>query len=284
MSRLAPIALALAAATACTGRGDTGQRDDVEETDAADTDTGDTDYGDVEGFIIEGTAKDLELNVPAAEGLCVSAVDPSPVFIGMAPDIRRTATVRADGTFALVGIETDSSLGVLMLVDDCEGAAEDTVFPTASGVAVEDYESLGDGDIVEGRRDAWSISQTFRATLDADLAAAGATAFFADGVLMGAVAQADDTPIAGAVVKCVATSCPQPAVFYADNDWTDGIFETGGTRNAETIAGDPARALYFAPDANIQSYSADDGGAHSFTSRTAGSFAGWAVYVTFYAN
>jgi hypothetical protein len=284
MSRLVPFALALAAATACTGRGDTGQRDDVEETDAND-DT-DTDYGDVEGFIIEGTAKDLEKpGEVSTAGLCVSAVDPSPVFIGQPPDILRTATVNADGTFALVGIETDSSLGVLMLVDDCEGAAEDTVFPTASGVAVEDYASLGDGDIVEGRRDAWSISQTFRATLDADLAAAGATEFFADGVLMGAVALADDTPIAGAVVKCVATSCTQPAVFYADEDWdTDGIFKTGGTNNAETIAGDTARALYFSPGANIQSYSADDGGAHSFTSRTAGSFAGWAVYVTFYAN
>jgi hypothetical protein len=68
-------------------------------------------------------------------------------------------------------------------------------------------------------------------------------------------------------------------VYYADTDTSDGLFTTGTTPNSATIAA--ARSLYFIPGAPIITYKADDGGAHTFTSRLAGSFPGWSVFVAF---
>lgn len=279
-ARLVPIALALFASVACTGRGDTGQRDDTDVADtdtSADTDTGDTDYSDVEGFIVEGLALDLETNAALPQGLCIHAVDPGPVLLGLPPDFLRSAKIRADGTFALVGIETDSSLGILMLIDDCEDAAEDLYFPTATGIGKEDYTGLEDGAVIDGYV-AYGITLTYRDAIDTSLATAGAEKRIGDGALTGFIAtEANLDPIGGATVGCTSSSCPD--VFYADADASDGLFNTATTLNASTsVAG---RGLYVIPGAPIITYTVDDGGAHTFPSRLAGAFPGWAVFVSF---
>ena len=70
-------------------------------------------------------------------------------MLGGQPTFLQTATIGADGRFAILGVETTSTIGILMLIDDCEGSA-DTVWTSGTGIAAEDYEDLGDADDVAG--------------------------------------------------------------------------------------------------------------------------------------
>jgi hypothetical protein len=252
MRKLIVPALILAVNLACTGRGDTGQRPD---TEIPDTEV-------VPGFIINGTAQDIQTNSPAAAGLCAFAVDPSPVLLGGEPDILQTGAVEAGGAYSLVGVVTDSSLGILVMIDDCEGQP-DTVYRSATGIASEDYENLGDGDVLTPDRIAYVLTQAYGAILAADWAAAGNTHTLEEGVMLG---------VSNAAVT----------TLYGDGNAADNLFQTGGVNNTATDAA--SGAFYVIPAAGVRNFAADDGGAHTWESRLAGSFAGFAVFVNWVAQ
>jgi hypothetical protein len=273
--RLVLVALALGAFVACTGRGDTGQHPD---TDVVDTEgnTGDSDTATPftgPGFVIKGTAVDAQTGLPSViAGLCASAVDPGPAMIGGEPEILATAPVRADGRFAIEGVETNSSIGILMLIDDCE-TSTDLVLSAATGIAKADYDQLGDGDVLADRT-AYVVTAAYAVDIDAGLAALGDDSHLGDGALAGYVRVLDSlAPIDGATVHGNnATS------YYADANDVDGLFGAAAVANTSTDAA--ADAFYVIPGAAIQNYTAEDGGAHTFASALAGSFPGLVVFVT----
>ena len=255
-----------------------GSEDDT-DTDAGDTDTDDTDV--VEGgFSIEGTAVDLALSVPSAEGLCVNVSDPTPAIAGGEPLVLAETTTAADGTYTLEDITTTSSLGLLVGVSDCPEATARTGMPTATGIAASSYSSLGDGDNLPGQT-SYSINAELEAGVDGSLTAAGYTGdpIGTAGTFVGFVFDADGYPLADATVEC--TSDETVLTYYQDTDPNDGLFTTMGAVNTGTDA--TASSLFWIPGAPIGNYEADHA-TSTFESQLGGSSAGTAVLIAFDAE
>jgi len=255
--------------SACDGRGeDTEAPEGDTDTDTdADTDTDtdtDTDADtDVTGFAVEGMAVNLMDGTGAAEGLCVHAADPTPAMAGGEIEVLATSTVGATGVYSVPGIETDSAVGLLMLVADC--ADEGTVMPTATGIATDSYAGLGDGDVIADRV-IYSIDTASQGAMAAGLAGAGYAGDLAvDGALVGFVFDAAGTPVDGAVV----TGPDGFPTYY---------FTGAGFTTDATVAA--AKAMFVIPAGPIYSYSAAADG-HDFDSILAGSQPGFAVIVAF---
>ncbi len=99
----------------------------------------------------------------------------------------------------------------------------------------------------------------------------------ADGALLAFVILEDSTPVQGATLTC--TTCGA-SYFYFDNDRPNsGYFETDGTLNASTNA--MTNGMVLVPAAPIYQYTADDGGAHTFETRTLGSQPGSILVASF---
>jgi hypothetical protein len=252
---------------ACNGRGEDtqapeGDTDTDTDTDSdtdADTDT-DT---DVNGFSVEGMAVNLMDGAAAAEGLCVHAADPTPAMAGGEIEVLATSLVGADGVYAVPGIETDSAVGLLMLVADCKD--EGTVMPTATGISTDSYAGLGDGDAITDRV-IYSIDATAQGMIAAGLAHAGYTGDLSvEGALVGFVFDSTGAPVDGAVV----TGPKGFTTYYAAGQ----TFGTAGTVAA-------ANAMFIIPGAPIYSYSCEADG-YDFDSILAGSQPGFAVIVAF---
>ncbi len=181
---------------------------------------------------------------PAAEGLCVEAVDPSGVLEGGEAEVVSQSTVGAGGAYTLTDVPR-RDLPTVVVVRDCDGAAS-TVYPTGSPVLAFDFQSITDGQVLDDVR---SVSVS-NATLDAfktALALAGYTGDLpAEGFALGAVWTADQQPISGAEILC--GGC---AVYYADADPSDGPFTTGGVKNTATSG----PALWLIPAAPPVEYS-----------------------------
>jgi len=247
---------------------------DTGSTDGGTTPADDTSVG-AASFSIEGTALDFAAQAPAAEGLCVYATDPTDALGGGDLIILSSSTVGAGGAFNLEGVVTESVLGLLILVQDCNN--EGTVMPSATGVAAEDYESLADGDVVAGRN-AYVLSADFQAGIDQSVAAAGGSSDIGtEGALLGFVFDASGTPVSGATVDC--GGCAD--IYYGDADSADGLFTSAKTGiNASTDA--TASGLWVVPGGPVSSYTCEDG-ANSYDSLLVGSQPGIAVFVAFYA-
>jgi hypothetical protein len=257
---------------ACKGRGEdteTPEGDTDTDTDSdtdTDTDT-DTDADtDVTGFAVEGMAVNLMDGSAAAEGLCVHAADPTPAMAGGEIEVLATSTVGGSGAYSVTGIETDSAVGLLMLVADC--GDEGTVMPTATGMSTDSYAGLGDGDVIADRL-IYSIDAASQGAMAAGLAHAGYAGDLAvDGALVGFVFDAAGAPVDGAVV----TGPSGFPTYY----FTGAGFNTAGTVAA-------ANAMFVIPAGPIYSYScAADG--YDFDSILAGSQPGFAVIVAFDAQ
>jgi hypothetical protein len=231
-----------------------------EDEPATDDSTATTDDSEVEGddtgpfgFGISGMAYDLMNAAPSAAGLCITIADPTDAASTGDPAdlIILGNTVTAEGgTFTVKGIETDSAIGVFIIVSDC--ADEGTVRATGTGVSVASYEDLEPGGMIEGAT-ALSINSTFEVVLDQSAVAAGyggdniATA----GAMMGFVQDSAGTPISGATV----TGKDGVATYYGDTEPTDGLFtsaETGVNTATDAAAG----GLFFVPGAPIYTYTA----------------------------
>jgi hypothetical protein len=254
-----------------------GDKDGDETADTGDTtdtnDTDDTDTGEG-GFNITGVAIDIGTNAPAPDGLCIDLLDPTPVLQSLPPDLLLTTTVGASGAFTFEGVVTESTLGLLMSVKDCDTEGT-TVFTTATGIVPDSYSGLAAGDTLADQT-AFSISNAFLAGLEASATAAQyAGDLSTDGFMFGFVFDAGVQPLAGATVTCGTCG----TTYYLDGDAADGLFTTGADLNLSTDAA--AGASWVIPAGPVGQYTADDGGAHTFETQLNGSNPGSATVTAF---
>jgi hypothetical protein len=281
------LSLALVVFTGCS-KDDTTDATDSGSTDSGSTDSGivSTDTGETQptGFSMSGVALDLATLTPAPEGLCIAAADPTKALGGGDLEILAGSQIGADGAFLIEGVTTTSAVGLFMVVQDCEGAEEMTVMPTATGVAPSSYGELGDGDSLEGLT-MLSISAQAAQGMDASLQGVGynGDSVTTTGLMAGFVRDAEGTPIAGATVSCTdGNGDPCAPVFYADADPSDGgLFANSTGVNAGTVA--EANGLFVVPGAPIFTYSATADG-HAFQDQLFGSVPGLATFMTFFAD
>ena len=261
--------------TACSGGGDTGGTADGGTTDGGTTDGGTTDGG----ITITGTAKDLVSGAAASEGLCIYAADPTAAITGGELTIIAASETVAGGTYTLANVDTSSQVGLLILVQDC-GKGTFAVMPTATGISSSSYASLADGDTLADVT-SYLVDGTLQAGIDASLTAAGHSGSIAtDGALLGFVFDTSGTPLAGVTVSGTGSGT---TTYYADADSADGLF-TSSTTGVNTTTDAAANSMFVIPAAPIWSYTADDGGDHTFASVLAGSQPGYAVVVAFYGS
>ncbi|MBA2319968.1 MAG: carboxypeptidase regulatory-like domain-containing protein [Deltaproteobacteria bacterium] len=234
------------------------------------------------GINVAGTATDLQTGQPvvradtALPALCVAAIDPSPAVVNGDPEDLVTSTLCDDGTYVLAGIEEIPSIGLMVGIYDCAATDDEaTVMRTVTGVASDDFEGFGPGDTLEGVT-AWSISSAFLAEMQADLESSTPD-LRTEGFLSGFVTDANGAPVDGATVTC--GNCDTTPTYYLDAAPEDGLFGDGTTFNASTEA--DARAFFLIPAANITTYEADDGGAHTWDGALFGSLAGYGVFIQF---
>ncbi|MEQ1502041.1 MAG: hypothetical protein ABMB14_07405 [Myxococcota bacterium] len=269
------------------GTTDTGATDGDADTDAdsdsdadadSDTDTdSDTDPTGA-GFTISGTAVDVFSQGPAAEGLCIDLVDPSPVLAGGDPAIINSSTVGAGGAFTFTGVVNTSAIGLLQSVKDCDGDPS-TVYTSATPIDPAALLGLGDGDTLSGRT-AFSISNTFLAALEQSATGIGYAGDLGDdGFMFGFTFDATGAPVSGATVTC--SSCG--STWYLDADPTDGgLYGAGASLNTETDAA--SGAAFLIPQGPIGTYGADDGGTHTWADQLNGSNPGSATVTAFIAQ
>jgi hypothetical protein len=265
------------------GGGDADTDADSDSDTDADTDTDtDTDV-EPEPFNIEGTAIDLGSvlstgAVPVADGLCVALIDPSPLITGGDAVTLSTIEIGAAGAFSFPDVVTDSVLGLLTTIDDCETATGDTVYSSSTGIPAPDGGFTGED--ITGHT-SFSIDANLLAGLAGSATAAGyATDLAADGFMFGFIQDATGAPVDGATVVCAAPACT--VVFYMDAEPTDGLFTTGAAPN--TAASAAAGSAFLVPAAGIGNWVADDGGGHTWPDQLNGSNPGSAVITALIAN
>jgi len=232
------------------------------------------------GINITGAAVDLQTGVAlvrldtALPALCVAAIDPQPAILpNGVPDYLITSTLCDDGTYILAGLEEVPVLGVMIGVYDC--ADEGTVMRTVTGVAFDDFAGLSAGDTLEAVT-AWSISSAFLLEMQANLESTTPD-LRESGFLSGFVTDATGEPVGGAEVSC--SNCATTPTYYLDALPDDGLFGTASEYNTGT---DPAaNAFFIIPAANITTYEADDGGAHTWGGELFGSLPGYGVFIEF---
>ncbi len=292
---LAPVGLVLALQAGCWGRNIAYEGGESSGDSAVTTTTCGEGADLSNGFSVAGTTLDLGTGLPAAAGLSISAVDPSPAITGGVPTVLASSQVCDDGTYVVAGIQTAPSIGMFLLIDDAPATGDTggmgAVMTTASGIAPTQIAGLGDGDQLANIQ-ALSVSADWAATEQADLSTAGWTGNLNDlghedpekaltvtGYMAGIVEDSAGAPVSGATVAC--SDCV-PQIYYQDGIPADGIYGVGGTANTATDA--LGGGLFMIPAAPIFSYSADDGGLHTWTSTLLGSLPGYAVYIRFTAS
>jgi hypothetical protein len=250
-------------ATACKGKG------------------GDSSGGEpaTEIFSVSGTVVDM--NVPllgdlVTKSCTVAALDPSSAVVsGAEPTLIKSSPVQGDGSYRIEGIDVKPPLGILLNVSGCPN--EDDV-PTSTGLAVESYQDLEDGGEITSKV-IYRIPAELGEHIDADLVKAGyeGKGIVAEGALLAFVILDDNTPVQGATLTC--TTCGE-SYYYFDNDRPNsGYFMTDGKLNTSTHA--LTGGMVLVPGAPIYQYTADDGGAHTFETRTLGSQPGSVLVASF---
>lgn len=228
------------------------------------------------GFTVEGTTVSVADGALAAEGLCVQAVDPAPALTGGEPTVIASSQVCADGTYVVGPIDSAPSVGMFIMLDDCEGA-KDTLMKSATGIAPEQYEGLGAGDTL--MIDALFATLEWVALEQADLEQVAWSGDLASsGYMAGIVEDASMAALSGATVGC--SGCA--TVYYEDALADDGIYGASATANTMTAA--DGGGMFMIPGAPIFTYTCEDGGAHTWDSKLLGSLPGYAVYTRFTAQ
>jgi hypothetical protein len=67
-------------------------------------------------------------------------------MIGEPLGILATGMTGEGGTFEITGIETTSTLGIMIVATDCDGE-DATMYPSATGVSADSYSGLADGGV-----------------------------------------------------------------------------------------------------------------------------------------
>lgn len=230
------------------------------------------------GFSVTGSTLDFGTGGFATAGLCITAVDPTPAITGGTPTVLSSSEVCDDGSYVVAGIQSAPSIGMFLIIDDCDGEP-DTVMKTAAGIAPTMIAGMGDGDQLVGVQ-ALSVSLVWAATEQADLERLGWSGDLATtGYMAGIIEDVDGAAVSGATVTC--NDCV-PQVYYQDGDGTDGIYGVDTTANLATDSS--GGGLFMIPAAPIFTYSAGDGGQHTWASTLLGSLPGYAVYIRFTAS
>lgn len=215
------------------------------------------------GFDIVGTAANLLTGMPAEEGLCIHASDPTAAITGGEIEILASAVIGKNGSYLVENVSTTSMLGILMLVEDCDQTGSE--MPTATGIALSSYSGLGEGDELSGIV-SFTIDADSLSFVSASLAAEGYTGDLTeDGALVGFVLDAQGVPVDDAVV----TGHKDFPVYY--------LSETGFDGTSTSVL---ANSLFAVPAAPIFTYECEAEG-YVFDSILAGSQTGYAVVIAF---
>ena len=256
--------------------------DDSDDDADADADATDADDGtDPEtSFGLSGVVSDPWTSTPGAAGLCVTAADPSPALAGGDLAELASGVTGEGGTYELTGIQTASTLGIVVIVQDCPDTAEGegTMYPTGTGVAFETYGELEDGAIAT--TNPFQLMNPTLTAFDAGLAEAGhvdadgeAATFTDQGGLVAFLLDGAGNRVVGGTVSCAAGTCP---AFYNTQDAASGLSFMDGDEPATSTGVDGLAVLPVAP---ITTYSAE-AGPLEFESRTMGSLPGVALFVS----
>lgn len=180
-------------------------------------------------YTIEGQAVEFgPEEAPAAEGLCVEAVDPSVMLDGAGSAPLGSTTVGAEGAYTLTDIPI-RELPTVVRIRDCEDTGRPTVFPTSSPVQLSTDAPVAAGDVLRDVRSIVLGVDPFD-RMRTDLSAAGSTVDLTEsGLVFGYVWTGEGRPIAGAQVTCDGCTA-----YYGDADDSDGLFMTGGVVNTAT--------------------------------------------------
>ena len=262
----------------CGGDGGAEDADPTDTTMGDDDDTmGDDDDDDGGAFSIEATAIDVSVSAPATEGLCVDLLDPSPALTGGEPELLLTTTIGANGAILFEDVVTESTLGLLMSVKDC-GTPNQITFTSATGIAFESIDGLGDGDVLTGQT-AFVIPMAMLAGMQASAEVVGyAGSLEAEGMMFGFTLDTTAAPVSGVTVTCIDCG----PTYYMDADATDGLFSSAAGPNTATDAA--AGAVWIIPGGPINSYTAEDGGAHAWEAQLNGSNPGSATCTAFFGQ
>ncbi len=268
---------------------DSGESETSDEVaDETQEDTAGEDTGGDEpavGFGLTGVVTDgfTSPPTPAGAGLCVMAADPTPAMVGGELAVLASGITEDGGSYALSGIETASTLGIVIIVQDCDDTATEdlTMYPTGTGIAFETYGPLEPGDVTT--LDLHQLRMGMLSDIDAALTEAGhldappesdgvPSTFTEQGGLIAFMRDADGVPVPGATINCAAGYCP---TYYNANAGGDALsfMEDDGLATETGVDG-----LAFLPGAPITNYS----GSHAsieFESRTMGSLPGVALVV-----
>lgn len=254
-----------ALATACSGKG-------------SDSSGGETPTAT---FSVSGMV--LDMGVPplgdvVTKNCTVSLLDPTKAVSGGTPTVLAT-TQSVNGEYRIEGITEKPALGLALLVSDCGNTGD---VPTNTGLAVESYQDLEDGAEITDNM-IYRIGSDLGQHIDEDLVKAGYTGkgIVPDGALLASIL-VDDAPITPAPNATLTCTTCGASYFYFDSDRADsGYFMTAGKMNTVT---DPfAASLVLVPAAPIYQYTADDGGANTYETRTLGSQQGSVLVARFTA-
>jgi len=218
------------------------------------------------------------------EGLCATLVDPSPVISGDDAIDLADGTTDASGMVTFSDITAKPTLGLLIQIDDCDGAKVDYVgIATNTGVLPATYANAKDGETVA--TNAFAIKGV---SLEGMAMSATTAGYKGDlnngGFLFGYTFDSSLMPVEGVTVS---TDVGSPTYLYLDGDPTDGLFTTNISKdpkkpdlqvNAQTT---PA-GVFVVADAEIGQYQATDtAGKLTFESNLIGGFPGQAVVIAF---
>ena len=255
--------------------------DDTDDGGSPDTDGGDddTDGGETElGFGVTGMLLDPFTGLPGSSGICLAAADPSPALVGGDLAILATGMTEEAGAFEITGIETASTLGIVIIAHDCEGA-DTTMYPSGTGISSYTYGALADGEIASSN--IFQLTTDIVGTIDADLITAGHTdsdgapaTFSEQGGLIAFMFDAEGSPVPGATLDCAAGSCP---AYYntADMMGSFSLLDTEGEPGTST----GLDGLAVLPGAPITTYLPTHP-TLAFDSLTTGSLPGIALFFT----
>ena len=260
----------------CSGK-DTGDTTATWSDTDTDTDT-DTDPTGAVYFSVSGSSAYIAEGVPGNAGLCVHIIDPTNAVLGGKPEVLGTSVLAKDGTFTVENITTASTLGIMMMVQDCKvPKGGPTVFTTATGISVDDYSSVKDGTALSGYT-AYIISNDYATGIADSLAVAGSKLdIYAGGLIHGNVLDGKSMPIADATITCAACE-----VYYGDENPMDGLYTTTGVgaNSATSLAG---AGLFVVPAAPITTYGVDHA-TETFGALTLGALPSIATVVAFVAE
>ena len=273
--------MAIISIAACGGKDDeTGDTSVVTDDTSVTTDeTGETGTTADAGFFLSGTAIDMMQMAPVMDdGLCMTIADPTAAIAG--GDLlvlTQTAIESGTGAWSTDIFETESAVGLFMIVSDCDGTAT-LVFPTGTGLSTESYSTAGNGDEISGLT-AISINLMAAGGINQSFAAAGSQMTLADdGAMAGFVFDSAGAPVGGAVV--CGSDCAD--TLYFDSNMADGLFTTQGSVNTETSV--DANGGFIVPGAAVYTYVVDDGGVHTWGSQLFGAIPGIVSFISFIAE